>query len=218
MPDTTPNKPESNRETASCVSRPESSRDFAELMRDLGEGSEDAAWILVERYTPHILRVVRAALPRAIRSKIDSVDIVNTLFGSLLLKRSYLARVEEPGQLLAILTKAARNRVIDEYRKYTRCASRDINSEEMEFAAVGDTAKGVAGDRRLGGREETPSQIVISREKWLRITRSLGDRDRRILSLRMEGATYEGIAREIGDVSQRTVRRVVTEVVDRLRS
>lgn len=189
---------------------------FEELMRDLCDGSEDAAWKVVERYTPHILRVIRASLPKEIRSKVDSIDIANTLLGSLLIKRTYLSNIREPAQLLALLTKAARNRVIDEHRKYTTYASRDIRSEEGAFGDHERAGVGVAGDGRYGGREQTPSEVAIAREKWRCLVESLSVRDRRIVSLRIKGLTYEQIASQMKGVSARTARRVLANAIDRL--
>ncbi|MEO1498000.1 MAG: sigma-70 family RNA polymerase sigma factor [Planctomycetota bacterium] len=195
-------------------------RSFRELMQDLASGSDDAAWTIVERYTPHILRVIRASLPKAIRSKVDSTDLANTLLGSLLLKRSRLRRLEDPAQLIALLTKAARNRVIDEHRKYTQTAARSLGSEEARLDDVhpeSATAKrAIAGDGRLGGREQTPSQIAIGREKWASLVSDLNPREREVIKLRIGGSTYAEIAGKLKGTSDRTARRIVANIVRRL--
>lgn len=193
---------------------------FEKLMQQLCQGSEEAAWEIFDRFAPHILRVIRASLPNEIRSKVDSVDLLNTLMGSLLIKRSYLSNIREPAQLFALLTKAAKNRVIDEHRKYTVYASRSIRSEEGAFdeqnLAAKGADKGVAGDGRYGGREQSPSQVAIAREKWRQLLDSLSRRDQQIVALRMKGHTYEEIATKIEDVSARTARRVLASTVEKL--
>lgn len=191
-------------------------------MRELCSGSEDAAWRIVDEYTPHVLRVIRASLPREIRSKVDSVDLANTMLGSLLLKRSQLSRIRAPEQLVALLTTAAQARVVEEHRKYTVYAVRSIRREEGSFDETSDSNggdTGVAGDGRFGGREQTPSQVAISREsraKWDRILESLSRRDRQVVALRVQGRTYDEIAQQVDDVSPRTARRVVKATIDKL--
>ncbi|MEO0528998.1 MAG: sigma-70 family RNA polymerase sigma factor [Planctomycetota bacterium] len=191
---------------------------FADLMRQLSAGSEAAALEIVEVYGPCILRVVRRALPREIRSKVDSIDLVNTLLGSLLVKRHRLSHFREPAQLIAFLTSAARNRVIDEHRKYTACAARSIRAEEGTYAepSFSQSMRGVAGDGASGGREQTPSQVAIAREKWQNLIATLNRRDRRIIALRISGKTYDEIAESVVDVSARTARRVVAQVTEQL--
>lgn len=193
---------------------------FANLMQELCAGSEDAARTIAEQFAPHIFRVVRRTLPKSIRSKVDSVDMVNTLLGSLLIKRHLLTSIRDSKQLVALLTKAARNRVIDEHRKYTTSASRDIKREEGGFCDLELEAPNVsdrtAGDGRFGGRESSPSQVAIARERWDLLMASLSKRDRQIISLRMKGFTYEQIADRLEDASARTARRVVIHTMEQL--
>ena len=197
-----------------------SEEELSELLQQFCEGSEEAALKIVQRFTPHVRRTVRAKLPRSIRSKVDSTDLVNTLLGALLLKRTYLADLNDPDRILALLTKAARERVVDEYRKYVGGA-RNI-SREVRFDD-GDNAKGnqagrpiMASDRRLGERTSTPSSIVAARENWERVLSSLDDRDREIVQLRKKGFTSQEIAEQLTSVSDRTVRRVLNKVMEQL--
>lgn len=53
--------------------------DFFYLIGRVREGSEDAAWQLVERYGGHIRRTVRRALDPRLRSKFDSLDFVQSV-------------------------------------------------------------------------------------------------------------------------------------------
>ena len=103
--------------------------EFEQLMADLASGSEDAAWRITEVYTPHILRAVRASLPRAIRPKLDSQDFAQIVWASLLLKRSYLAHVKTPQQLICLLATVAHNKVVDAFRHYMTYQARDLRRE-----------------------------------------------------------------------------------------
>ncbi|MCA9239655.1 MAG: sigma-70 family RNA polymerase sigma factor [Planctomycetales bacterium] len=192
---------------------------FASLLKQLQSGSEEAAAIIVERFTPHVLRAVRSSLPQAIRSKVDSIDLVNTLFGAILLKRTYLGDLREPAQLIALLTKVARDRVIQESRKY-RAQARDIRREEPMESGVPtshqDQPRQLARDLRLGSSATTASTALVAREKWKSVLSELSERDRRIIGLRSEGFTSKEIAEKVTGVSSRTVRRVVNDAIKRL--
>ncbi len=191
-----------------------------ELVHRLSEGSEEAAEKIANHYTPHLLRVVRASLPSELRSKVDSIDLVNTLWGTMLTNPSRLAGITDPEHLMARLIRVVRNRMIDEHRKYTTCAARSVAKEEGAYQEDRDSRNqqgGVAGDGRMGGRELSPSQELVGREKLSSVIRRLNPQERTIMELRMKGLTYDQIAAAADDVSATTARRVVTSIVDQLR-
>jgi RNA polymerase sigma factor (sigma-70 family) len=193
-------------------------RSFAELMDALRAGCDEAAGTIASQYSSHLLRAVRASFPQEIRSKIDSIDIVNTLWGSLLTKRWRLEGIREPAQLVALLKQAARNRVIDEHRRYTAYEARDLRREAGSLdAPLGGGAADVTR-RQVRSREESPSQIASIRERWAIFIDGLSERDRKIVSLRMSGKNYDEIAQAMEGVSSRTARRVVADAVTRLNS
>ena len=57
--------------------------EFASLMRRLRDGSEEAAWELVERFSSSVQRVIRRSLNEQMRSKFDSIDFVQAVWFSL---------------------------------------------------------------------------------------------------------------------------------------
>lgn len=192
---------------------------FADLMQQFCNGSAQAADEIARRYTPHLFRVVRGSLPREIRSKVDSIDMVNTLWGALLTKPSSLASIQSPEQLMSMLARAVKNRVIDEHRKYTTCSARDLRRESGPLDRIPDSEKQAGctvGDGRLGGREISPSQAAIGREKIELLLKDLEPSHKQIVKLRMKGHTYDEISDAIEEVSSTTARRVMKRVVDRL--
>lgn len=186
-------------------------------MDALRGGSEEAAGEIAELYTPHLLRAVRRTLPQAIRSKIDSVDIVNTLWASLLIKRQRLEGIKEPGQLVALLKAAARNRVVDEHRRYTEVEARDIRCEAGRYDEIPVKAgDGAASPGRHRVSNTTPSEVAMTRETWERFKASLSSRDQEVVACRISGSTYEEIAESIEGVSARTARRIIAEAKTQL--
>ena len=84
--------------------------EFATLVAQVREGSQEAAREMVEHYSPQILRVVRRSLCREIRNKFDSQDFVQAVWASLFTHREQLQEIETPAQLAALLGTMARNK------------------------------------------------------------------------------------------------------------
>ncbi|MCA9151905.1 MAG: hypothetical protein KDA92_21530, partial [Planctomycetales bacterium] len=53
---------------------------FSHLLEQVRQGSDEAAWDLVETYGPHVLRTIRRTLSREIRGKFDSDDFAQAVW------------------------------------------------------------------------------------------------------------------------------------------
>ena len=84
---------------------------FRDLLEQVSEGSEEAAWDLVENYGVTILRAVRRALDSRMRQRFDSTDFVQLVWASFFKARGRLDRFSTPAELAAFLVKMARNKV-----------------------------------------------------------------------------------------------------------
>ena len=183
-------------------------REFAALIERLREGSEDAAWELVERYGSHILRVVRRTIPRGIRSKFDSQDFVQAVWSSFFFHRSRLLQTETPEQMMALLAAMAKHKIIDETRKRMATQRYDVRRERP---LSGSTAR---PNEELTSREPTPSQVAMAREQWKRLLQDQPKHYQTIVRLRLSGETYGSIAQKL-NVSQRTVQRVLVRLLEK---
>src|SRR5215218_621879 len=77
-------------------------------------GDEDAARELLARYEPQVRLVVRRQLPRLLRSRFDSLDFLQSVWGSFFRRvRTGPAEFEDSRHLVAFLARAANNKVID---------------------------------------------------------------------------------------------------------
>jgi RNA polymerase sigma-70 factor (ECF subfamily) len=186
----------------------QSQTEFRASMQRLCEGSDDAAWNLVSSYGSIIQRVVRRSLHRELRSKFDSVDFVQAVWASFFRNRELFANLDNPGSLIGFLSAVARNKVLQEIRKRTKTAKTDIR---RECALDG----GEAQDSRLRDREPSPSQWAIARERWNSIVVDQSDQHRRVIEMRIAGATYEEIGTAL-EMSERTARRVIDRLVEGL--
>lgn len=190
--------------------------DFAQLMQRVAEGDETAFQLVAERYTPHILRVVRNYLPPVMRRRFDSQDFAQTVWRVISSERSRLQQFEQPGQLINFLMVSARNRVISERRKQLGTAARDVNREVHLQLVDRVDPNLLTPDTLADPRGDTPSRVAIRRETFAGVTDGLSERDRRMLELSAEGWTCEEIAAELNVVA-RTVRRFLSSVRDQIR-
>src|SRR5204862_4102021 len=137
-------------------------------------GDEDAAREVLGRDEAEVRVVVRRQLPRLLGSRFASLDFLQSVGGSVFGRvRSGPAEFEDSRHLVAFLARAAKNKVIDEYR---RAASRkqDMHREEPLWAD-GDRP------RDLAARDETPSQAAEAHEAFGRLRDLLPTERRAIL-------------------------------------
>lgn len=179
---------------------------FDELVAQLKEGSQDAAWDLVELYGPHILRVVRRSLTREIRPKFDSQDFVQAVWASFFTHRDRFLDVEGPEQLVGLLATMARHKIVDEVRRRLETQKHNVRRER----SMDDSNLVIKGTLVSG--DPTPSQIAMARERWGQMMDQQPDQNRQIVNLRLAGETHQAIARMLG-ISKKTVQRVLRRLL-----
>src|SRR3990172_10541189 len=106
---------------------PQENRESRTLMARMRAGSQEAAWRLVEKYQSHIRAVVRRRLTPTMRSLFDSDDFVQTVWASLIRITPRLDDIDCPEKLVALLSRMARNKVVDEYRKLELTTKHNIH-------------------------------------------------------------------------------------------
>ena len=178
--------------------------DIQGFLARIHEGDEDAARDLLTRYEAEVRLVVRRQLPRMLRSRFDSVDFLQSVWGSFFHRvRNTPAEFEDGRHLVAFLARAAKNKVIDEFRK-AGSQKQDMRREEPIWS---DGEK----PRDLAATIETASQVAEAREAFDHL-RSLVPHERRaLLELKAEGLSSKEIGDRLG-ISERTVQRVLEEL------
>jgi RNA polymerase sigma factor (sigma-70 family) len=178
---------------------------FGELIAQLREGSEDAAWQLIEHYGPHIQRVVRRTLDRRLRGKFDSVDFVQAVWASFFREPAQIHSFETPKQIVGYLAAAARFKVVDEMRRRLGTKKYDVARELPWDDSTVDS------DPRVSGGP-SPDEIAIAREVWNRLISGQTTMHQEIVRLRFGGATFEEIAQKL-DIHERTARKVMDRLL-----
>jgi len=182
--------------------------EFKKLLKEIQEGSEEAARIFLDKYGAYILRVIRQRLARRLRSKFDSSDFLQDVWASFFRDPPPPEAFSEREALLNFLAQMARNKVNQTNRQRLerrRYADKPENSLDgsARFAADG-----------LEGMEPTPSEVAVAREKWVDIVAGSKPEHEKILLLLHEGYTHEEIAGLLG-LSAKSVQRLVSKLRER---
>ena len=178
--------------------------DFCNLMRLVGEGSEDAAWELVTRYGEEIRRTVRRVLNVNLRPKFDSLDFVQLVWKSFFRVRNKFDRFHRPEELAAYLLTIARNKVGMETRRRLKTVKYDVRREQrFDLFHAED----------MVSREPAPLDIAIAHEQWDQMLEGQPAHYSQIVNLRLQGHTCREIGKAV-HVTERTVRRVLKRLLD----
>ena len=182
-----------------------SDKQFHMLMRAALTGSDVAARKLFEDYEPVLLNAIRRKLNKKVRSKFDSIDIAQDVWASFFAEPAEKRVFKTSKELLAFLTKLARNKAIDAMRQNISLHKYGFQREQ----SLDDSRR--INKEELAGNQATPSQIMMTQEEW---SEFLGKQPlvyRRIFIKVREGSSHREIARELG-LHVRTVDRVVAKL------
>jgi RNA polymerase sigma-70 factor (ECF subfamily) len=178
---------------------------FRDLMARVLTGSDEAAEELFRKYEHYLLKAIRLRLPARIRSKFDSLDFAQDVWGSFFAEPAEKRNFDNPQALLVFLTKLAHNKVIDAVRQRLNDTKFSVNQEE----SLDDSTK--LKKEELLGPAATPSQIVGTEDDWRAFLLSQPLVNRRAYILLREGKTHEEIAQELG-LHPRTIKRMADKI------
>lgn len=170
----------------------------------LNDGDPAAVERVFVAYEPYLRIIVRRRLGRGLRPKVDSGDIVQSVFVD------FVEGVRDGGwrfagraQLLAFLRRVAARRLADRCRKHRHSIGREQSLDETEA---------VHHPRSPLPR---PSQEAQGREFWERVLLACPPAHRNIVRLRRDGLRLNEIAARTG-LHEGSVRRILYDLARRL--
>ncbi len=182
----------------------EEDREFRSFLDRIKAGDNDAARELLVRYESGVRLVVRRQLPKLLRSRFDSLDFLQSVWGSFFEKvKTCPTDLESPEQLMAFLAWTARNKVIDEYRHSMTQKNNLAREERLHFDDE--------GPRELADRTETPSVLAQAHDAFDHLRELLPESRRSVLDLKAQGYTSKEIGERLG-ISERTVQRILEDL------
>jgi RNA polymerase sigma factor (sigma-70 family) len=183
-------------------------QEFKDLLREIGEGSQDAARRFMDEYGGYIIAVVRRRLHQKLRSKFDSQDFLQDVCASFFRQPPPPEIFTDTKGLLRYLAKMARDKVFATSRQRLVRQRYNVNRENSleGSACVQAQAK--------RGRDPTPSRIALMKDQLALADQELSVPIRMTLRLLRLGYTQEEIAHYLG-ASVRQVGRYVQVLRER---
>jgi RNA polymerase sigma-70 factor (ECF subfamily) len=174
------------------------------LLSELSAGDAQAALKVFLTYEPYLRLVVRRQLTPSLRSRFDSMDIVQSIWADLLSGFQNGRWVfTNPQQLRAFLVKVTRNRLVDRARQQQ-------TSLRLEERLDSNQLRGLARTQQA-----QPGAQLEADEIWQRLLRLCPARHRHMLELKRQGLTLAEIAAQTG-LHESSVRRLLYELAARL--
>jgi RNA polymerase sigma-70 factor (ECF subfamily) len=173
---------------------------LADLLDKLRGGDAAAVGEVFRAYEPHLRLVVRRHLPRRLRAKFDSVDVVQSVWADLLDGfRSAGCRFADADHLRAFLITLTRRRLCDRVRHFRTALEREQQFPEL------------SPDREVVSGQDRPSQVAQANELWARMLALCPPAHQQVVRLRREGLRLEEIAARTG-LHEGSVRRVLRKL------
>jgi RNA polymerase sigma factor (sigma-70 family) len=175
-----------------------------QLLERLNCGDRAAAEELFLSYEPYLRMVVRRQLSPRLRTKFDSVDVIQSVWLSLF-DRSHQAswHFSDAAHLRAFLIQAARNRMIDLVRHHRG----SLDHERPMLSARPDVEPTSNGP--------TPSEIAQADDLWERLSDMCSPLHREVLTHKRQGLPLAEVAAQTG-LHEGSVRRILYDLARQL--
>jgi RNA polymerase sigma factor (sigma-70 family) len=184
---------------------------FADFMRRIRAGDEQAAVEMVRRYEPLIRREIRLQLEdRRLSRLFDSMDICQSVLKSFFFRTAAgQYDLDTPEQLQRLLVTMAKNKLASA----ARGQHRQRRDQRRVVGGGAEHLEGVIADA------PTPSDVVAGKELLERFRQALNEEERQLAELRGEGMAWCDIAARLGGTAQarrmqlaRAVERVARQL------
>lgn len=177
-----------------------------ELLDRLNAGDASAAEQVFSTYEPFLRVLVSRQLRPALRSKFDSMDVVQSVFADVLAGMSNAGwHFEDTSRLEAFLVRLTRNRFLDRCRKF-RPALRLEEPLSADSSTIG-----------VADPSPRPSEIARRDELWERMLALCPPNHHELLRLKRQGLTLAEIADRTG-LHPSSVRRIIHNLALRVTS
>lgn len=175
-----------------------------ELIDRLNGGDALAAERAFLAYEPYLRMAVRRRLTGRLRAKLDSMDIVQSVWVDVLRRfRESGWRFADREHLRAFLLKVTYNRLIDRRRQHHQALEREqpLGETELQDLPRSDQPR--------------PSEIAQGRELWEQMLDKCPPAHRELLRMRRQGLPLAEIAERSG-LHEGSIRRIFYDLARRL--
>jgi RNA polymerase sigma-70 factor (ECF subfamily) len=174
------------------------------LLEQLCKGDAAAAERVFLDYEPHLRLVVRRMLPAHLHSKMDSVDVVQSVWADLWHGFRHAGwRFQDAAHLRAFLVRVTKNRFLNHVRRHAKASK-----QEQVYNDLAVNQRSIAGDPR-------PSEVAQAKELWSQLLALCPPNHQPLLQLKRDGYSLEEIAQRTG-LHPSSVRRILYDLARRL--
>lgn len=171
------------------------------LLAKLANGEESAAERVFRDYEPILRSLVRKRLTPTLRTKFDSMDVVQSVWADVLERyRAEGWRFTDRDHLRAFLARVTFNHFFHQCRRHNHALEREHALASDEPAAV---------------NVPRPSQVVQADELWETLVDLCPPTHLEVLRLKRQGLSLDDIAARTG-LHEGSVRRILYELARRL--
>lgn len=169
----------------------DSTAEFSALVERVRLGDESALAELIQRYEAEVRLTARLLLGRALRPHLDTVDLVQSVYHSLLVGlREKKIEVGTPQQFLGLAVTIVRRKVARHWRRIQRQQRIEPRCDETE--EVGDLLTA------LPTPDAGPAETVQYNDTLAHVRDRLDEKDRQLIELRLQGCSTAEVARQLG--------------------
>jgi RNA polymerase sigma-70 factor (ECF subfamily) len=185
---------------------------FIYLIRRAKAGDPASIQAFVSRYEWEVRVMVRARLPKRLRTRFDSTDFVQVVWQSFFSDLpDKTPDFENERHLRAYLAGVVRNKVGEQFRRLTRTEKCNLAREERLYIRRGDRDV----PRAVISPDPSPSKVAQADDRFSQLTAGRAPAEVAVIGLRRQGLTIDQIAAETG-FNERTVRRFIEAARTRL--
>ncbi len=174
------------------------------LLVKLSSGDDTAAGRVFRDYEPTLRAMVRKRLTPTLRTKFDSMDVVQSVWADLL--RAYRAKgwqFHDRDHLRAFLARVTYNHFLIQCRRHRTAIRRERPMPDCESPALPASS------------QPRPSQVVQAVELWETILEDCSPAHGEILRLKRQGLSLAEIASRTG-LHEGSVRRILYDLARRM--
>jgi RNA polymerase sigma factor (sigma-70 family) len=170
------------------------------LLEKLCNGDMTAAEEAFVAYEPFLRKVVRKLLPQRVRSKFDSIDVVQSVWADVLNGfRQAGWRFKDAAHLRSFLVQVTRHRFIDQVRHHRSALLRE------------QPLTGTDPEQMPASKLPRPSEIVQADDLWRKMLSLCPPAHHEVLRLKRQGLTMDEIGALTG-LHEGSVRRILRQL------
>jgi RNA polymerase sigma factor (sigma-70 family) len=179
--------------------------DVAELLTRAKTGDQAAVAEFLTRFENELRMMIRARLPKKLRTRFDSTDFAQAVWQSFFTRLKHnLQNFENIDHLRGYLSGVVRNKVQEQHRRLTRTGKYDVSREQPLYVRRGDREV----PRDVVSPEPSPSQAAQADDRLAQLTAGCSPLEVEVIRLRYAGLTFDEIAARTG-IHERAARRVI---------